>query len=108
MQWPPCRRARSATCAVSWSADGIHYSTAVRSAVQCHPNTRARGGCTMAKRRAHGEGSIVQLADGTWRAAVPLADGKRKWIRGRTQTEVVRKVTEIRSRRDQGLPVASG
>lgn len=62
----------------------------------------------MAKRRAHGEGSIVQLADGTWRAAVPLPDGRRKWLRGKTRAEVARKAAEVKATRDRGMPVTGG
>ena len=43
-------------------------------------------------RRANGEGSIVQLKDGSWRGAFRFAreDGTagRKYLRGRTQTYV--------------------
>lgn len=62
----------------------------------------------MAKRRAHGEGSVVQLADGSWRAVVPIGEGRRKWIRGATRAEVVKKAMEAKASRDQGLPVADG
>lgn len=62
----------------------------------------------MAKRRAHGEGSVVQLADGTWRAVVPIGGGRRKWVRGKTRAEVVRKASELKAKRDQGLPVTTG
>lgn len=62
----------------------------------------------VAKRRAHGEGSIVQIADGTWRAAVPLPDGRRKWLRGKTRAEVARKAAEVKATRDQGMPVTKG
>jgi hypothetical protein len=51
----------------------------------------------MAKRRGHGEGSIYQLPDGRWRAAVSLGwretkDGQPIWRRkiviGKTRYEV--------------------
>jgi len=60
----------------------------------------------MAKRRAHGEGTIVQLENGTWRGAVSIGGGKRKWVRGATRAEVVRQIGEVKARRDKGLPVA--
>lgn len=60
----------------------------------------------MAKRRAHGEGTIVQLDNGSWRGAVSIGAGKRKWVRGSTRGEVVRMLTEIKAKRDQGLPVS--
>ena len=62
-------------------------------------------------RRANGEGSIVQLSDGTWRAAYRLdgADGRpqRKYLRARTQKEVREKLHEAQRQLAQGV-VADG
>ena len=48
----------------------------------------------MSKRRASGDGSVYQLADGSWRGVVDLGwhDGRRrrKYVRGATKAEVVR------------------
>lgn len=61
----------------------------------------------MARRRAHGEGTILQLANGKWRADVSLgydADGKRKrkTVYGRTQKEVRQKLDELKRHLAQG------
>ena len=62
-------------------------------------------------RRANGEGSIVQLKDGTWRAAFRLdaEDGTpgRKYLRGRNKTEVIRRLREAQRQVAQGV-VADG
>jgi len=46
-------------------------------------------------RRALGEGSISRRPDGRWAAALQL-DGKRKWVYGRTQTEVKERLHVLR------------
>lgn len=60
----------------------------------------------MAKRRAHGEGSIYQIQDGTWRAIVPLGNGKRRYLRAQTRAELVRKTTAVKAARDAGRPTS--
>jgi integrase len=67
----------------------------------------------MAKRRAHGEGSVFQRSeDGRWVAVVDLGyeNGKRsrKYVYGATQAEVVAKKGELLTQRAKGLPVARG
>ena len=62
----------------------------------------------MAKRRAHGEGSIYQIADGTWRGSVQIGEGRRKYVRGTTRTEVVRQIVELRARIEEGRPALDG
>ncbi len=61
-------------------------------------------------RRAHGEGTIYQRADGRWCAAVNLGwqDGKRrrKYLYGHTQAEVRNKLRQTQSDVAAGLPVA--
>lgn len=62
----------------------------------------------MAKRRAHGEGSIFQMANGKWRADVSLgydANGKRKRkpVYGRTQKEVRQKLDDLKQQLAQGM-----
>jgi len=60
-------------------------------------------------RRAHGEGTIVQRADGRWAAALNIGwvgqKRKRKWLYGATQAEVRDKLTEARHKQQVGLPV---
>lgn len=62
----------------------------------------------MAKRRAHGEGSVYQIKDGSWRGSVQLGGGKRKYVRGDTRTEALRQMVEVRARVEQGLPATDG
>ena len=58
-------------------------------------------------RRGNGEGSIVQLKDGSWRGAFRFdgEDGRpgRKYLRGRTQTDVRRKLREAQRQVAQGV-----
>ncbi len=53
-----------------------------------------------------GSKSLIE-PHGTWRAVVPIGEGRRKWIRGATRAEVVKKATEVKAKRDKGLPVTS-
>lgn len=46
----------------------------------------------MAKRRGHGEGSIYPRKDGRWAASFLLPNGQRKYLYGKTQTEVRQKL----------------
>jgi hypothetical protein len=59
------------------------------------------------KRRGHGEGSLYQRDDGSWRAMTDLGwhDGKRvrRSVSGKTRREVVEKLTVIRRRMEAGL-----
>lgn len=57
----------------------------------------------MAKKRAHGEGSITKRADGRWQGAVtvghtPEGKQKRETVYGKTQAEVKKKLQEIKQR----------
>lgn len=67
----------------------------------------------MAKKRGHGEGTIDQRPDGTWRARISLgigADGKRrrKDIYGKTKAEVQKKLRKAHNANDAGqLPTAT-
>jgi integrase len=66
----------------------------------------------MAKRRAHGEGTIVRRKDGRWAGALVVGrapNGKvlRKWVYGRTRQQVVAALERLRQkRRTAGLPPA--
>lgn len=50
-------------------------------------------------RRSQGDGSIFQLPDGSWRGIVDLGwhggRRRRKYVRGRTKSEVVRETQRI-------------
>jgi integrase len=56
-------------------------------------------------KRSRGEGTIVRRSDGRWAGAVSLQDGQRKWLYGKTQQEVAKKVAAVRRDRDGGLPI---
>src|SRR5690242_10249750 len=59
-------------------------------------------------KRAHGEGSIFQDADGVWWAQLPRdADGKVRRRRAKTQKEARDKLRAMLKERDQGV-VARG
>src|SRR3569833_1952281 len=54
-------------------------------------SSRSRSG-----KRGNGEGTIYQRNDtGLWCTAVTLANGKRKYLYGRTREEVARKLTKV-------------
>lgn len=61
---------------------------------------QAKGG-----KRANGEGSIRQKADGRWEARLTLLDGTRKSFMGATRQEVGRRLAEALRDRDKGLIV---
>lgn len=59
------------------------------------------------RRRAGGEGSIVQRPNGSWAATINLGtdvNGKRvrKWVYGKTQKDVVDELTRLRSQKQDG------
>ena len=55
-------------------------------------------------RRGHNEGSIYQLASGSFRGAVTIpGTGKRKYFSGRSKAEVRAKVAEFKLRLSQGI-----
>ena len=55
-------------------------------------------------RRTKGEGSIIQLTNGKWRARIECepVDGKRKWLSKTcdTKTEAIKALQELIKRRD--------
>lgn len=59
-------------------------------------------------KRANREGSVYQIEDGTWRGAVSIGGGKRKYVRGTTQAEVVRQLTELKARMADGETIQAG
>jgi integrase len=60
------------------------------------------------KRRANGQGSVYQRANGRWVGAayVLMPDGshRRRPVYGRTQDEVRKKLVQLQARSDQGIP----
>ncbi len=58
----------------------------------------------MAK-RANGTGSIYQDASGRWRGTVVDNDGRRRYLSGRTQADVVAKMKDAQRKVDDGLPL---
>jgi len=62
-------------------------------------------------RRAQGEGTIIERADGRWAAVVDLGwiggRRQRKWLYGTTQQEVLNKLTETRHDQHSGLPIVT-
>jgi integrase len=67
----------------------------------------------MIRRRANGEGSIYETAEGRWRGAVTWLDAagrrQRRTVSGKSQGEVRKRLSALRSELDRGIaPVASG
>ncbi len=64
----------------------------------------------MARRRANGEGTIYPRKDGRWEGAtyVLTTEGKRKRVRvyGATRAEVSKRLTEVKTQQDQGIPTS--
>jgi integrase len=64
----------------------------------------------MAK-RANGEGTITKRADGRYAAAAyvlkPDGTRTRKWVYGKTRTEVADKLTEMQEKTRQGIPAVT-
>jgi integrase len=62
----------------------------------------------MARKRANSEGTApVKRADGRWAAAVSLADGKRRWVYGKTRAVCAAKLTEALKAVKDGAPMPS-
>lgn len=68
------------------------------SRLPAEPPLRPRG-----RKRANGEGSIYQRADGLWVAAITGADGRRQRLYAHTRTDAGRRLTEVLQRRDLGM-----
>ena len=62
----------------------------------------------MPGRRGRGEGSIFKRADGRWTAYATTYGGQRRYVYGRTRTEVAKKLAEVAQQRDSGLPAPLG
>ena len=59
------------------------------------------------RRRGNNEGSIYQTTDGRWRAAVVLADGRRKYVSAKTREGVVQRLRLVQRRNEDGLPIST-
>jgi hypothetical protein len=59
-------------------------------------------------RRGHNDGSIYKRNDGRWCAAISLANGKRKYLYGKTREEVRRQMLVVQRDLDCGLPLPDG
>lgn len=55
-------------------------------------------------KRGQNQGSNYQLADGTWRGAISLGSGHRKYFSGRTKRSVETQLSRAKYEHDQGLP----
>lgn len=61
----------------------------------------------MAGKRAHGEGTMYQRANGLWCGQLTTPEGQRKTFYAKTQADLRKKLTAARSMLDAGLPVVS-
>jgi len=57
-------------------------------------------------RSTAGEGSVYKTSDGRWRAAVSLPHGQRRYLSGRTKSEVAAKRREVLRTLESGQPVS--
>jgi len=58
----------------------------------------------MAGKRANGEGSIYQQADGRWVAALTGPDGRKRYY-GKTRRQVHERLTRALKAKQDGLPI---
>ncbi|MEX0751168.1 MAG: N-terminal phage integrase SAM-like domain-containing protein [Dehalococcoidia bacterium] len=56
-------------------------------------------------RRARGEGSISKRNDGRFMGRVTLPSGRVKTVYGRSRSDVAKKLRELLSHADQGIPI---
>ena len=57
----------------------------------------------MAKRRGNGEGSVYRRGDGRVVGEYVDANGKRRYVSGKTKTEVKAKLRKLLADRDEGI-----
>lgn len=60
-----------------------------------------------AGRRGNGEGSVCQDGRGLWRAVITLGRGRRKYLSGKTRTEVTRKLRESQRAAERGVDLTA-
>jgi integrase len=58
----------------------------------------------MAAKRAYGQGSVYQRADGRWAASL-MIDGRRKYVYEPTRAAAARRLQQLRQIKDQGLAI---
>lgn len=63
-----------------------------------HPQRRKRG---------KNEGATSKRADGRWMGRLSLGDGKRKYVYGKTEEEVLDRMHDLKSDLKKGLPIVS-
>jgi integrase len=54
-------------------------------------------------RRGNGEGSVYKTADGSWRAAISIGNGKRRFVRAKTRAEAARLLNSALKAAHDGL-----
>ena len=59
-------------------------------------------------KRANGEGTVYQRADGRWVAVIPLENGKRKFIYRKTQREAIKELQLANQAKMQGTLITTG
>ncbi|HXC75682.1 MAG TPA: tyrosine-type recombinase/integrase [Candidatus Acidoferrum sp.] len=62
----------------------------------------------MPGRRGKGEGSIVKRTDGRWAAYATGLNGQRRYVYGKTRTDVAHKLGALTQQLSSGLPLPSG
>lgn len=58
-------------------------------------------------KRGNNEGSAYEDRPGSWRGAITLSNGKRKYFRGKTRAAVAKKITSALADLDKGLPITT-
>lgn len=62
----------------------------------------------MARKRAHGEGSVYRDPRGFWRGAVTMPDGRRRYVSAKTRAEAAIKVQDLATAARKGTAAADG
>ncbi len=58
-------------------------------------------------RRIKGEGSVYQRKDGRWVAVLPLVDGKKKFLYGKTQRDALKELQRAQQGKMQGVLITT-
>jgi integrase len=59
-------------------------------------------------RRANGEGSVYQRADGRWVGALSMDEGRRRMVYAATQREARAKLRELQRQLEDGVSAPAG
>lgn len=62
----------------------------------------------MARKRAHGEGSVYRDPRGFWRGAVTMPDGRRRYVSGKTRSDAAIRVQELATAARKGAVAIDG